>query len=237
MQRPASPPALELTASVLSNLSKKRILPAFISDNASNAKKVRFADAQPSEDDIETDVEQSDDERKIDKIVTKQETVTEELMDKLDDLIERLYRAKYYLEEEISERNLEKRLDGGEVLSDKEVREYGSDSDDCPYEFDLSLSNATFEVDVDDFFKFIWDYVEEKEIHRIVGAKGDTVITREKVEFFLASDPISVFKLLEIALEQASEKLLAMKVALDAKCEKIAKIAKIGKIGKIGVKA
>lgn len=85
------------------------------------------------------------------------------------------------------------------------------------------LSNAMLEVDVDEFFKFIWDYVKEEEIYKIIWATGSE-IKREKVEFFLSSDLISIFKVLEIALEQASEKLVAMEVALDAKSAKIEKI-------------
>ena len=126
-----------------------------------------------------------------------------------------MFRSKEYLVEEIEQRNLQNRLDSGEILEEGEIRDYGSDDDNCPYEFDMNCSNVTLEVSIDDFFKFIWNNVEERIVYGFIGPGPDEV-TRERAQYFLRSDPVVLLEVLEIALERASEKLAAMEAAQEA---------------------
>ena len=208
---PASPPSVKLTS-----IMKHRILPAFIVENA--AKKVRFEVERLTEDDIDTDVEafyETDPESGELENLELKEVITDELINAKEETLMTMFRSKEYLVEEIEQRNLQNRLDSGEILEEGEIRDYGSDDDNCPYEFDMNCSNATLEVSIDDFFKFIWNNVEERIVYGFIGPGPDEV-TRERAQYFLRSDPVVLLEVLEIALERASEKLAAMEAAQEA---------------------
>ena len=112
--------------------------------------------------------------------------IDEHMDDAEESIIDRMQCALMALQEENNERDAA-REDG--------LFERGADFEE---QFELDGSSATLNVTSDEIFQFIWDFVMETEILRMVG--NPQIMVRKEVEYFLTSDIEAILHLLEVAL-------------------------------------
>ena len=101
-------------------------------------------------------------------------------------LIDKMQCALMALQEEINERDQARK---------ESIFERGADFEE---EFEISYSSAVDNVTPDEFFQFIWDFVQKEEIFRMIGNPKNA--SRQDVEYLLGGEPETLLHLLEIAL-------------------------------------